>query len=70
MQLQERESGTLPGYLTVAEAAKLLGITAGALYSRLYRSNLPAIKAGCTLLLPHDTVMRLFNETRRYEYSR
>lgn len=70
MQIQERENGTLPGYLTVAEAAKLLGITAGAVYSRLYRSNLPAIKAGRTLLLPHDTVMRLYAETRHYEHSR
>ena len=67
MEIQERPVGdAVPGYRTIAETARLLGISVGATYSRLYRSRLPVIKAGRTLLLPVDTVMRLFNETREY----
>ncbi len=70
MKIQERESGRLPGYMTVREAAKALGISAGALYNRLYRTDLPVIKAGRTLLLPDSTVMSLYAMTRHYATSR
>jgi excisionase family DNA binding protein len=69
MQVQERPEGstTLPGYHTVREAAKLLGISADALYSRIYRTpDIEVIKVGRTLLLSDTAVMRLFAETRIY----
>jgi excisionase family DNA binding protein len=61
-------STTVPGYHTVKEAAKLLGISAGALYSRIYRMEIPVIKAGRTLLLSDEVVMQLYAETRHYHY--
>jgi hypothetical protein len=70
MQVQEPAEGstTLPGYHTIHEASKLLGVSAAALYSRIYRSNVPVIKVGRTLLLSDETVMRLFAETQPYQY--
>ncbi len=70
MRVQERPEGstTLPGYLPVSEAARLLNVSAAALYSRIYRSDLPVIKVGRTLLLSDETVMKLYSTVRPYQY--
>lgn len=68
MQVKEPTEGAthVPGFMTVAEAARMLGVSVGALYSRLYRGSYPVVKAGRTILLSDETVMKLYSETRHY----
>jgi hypothetical protein len=69
MRVKESAEGNtmLPGWFTVAQTAKLLGISVDACYSRIYRTpDIEVIKVGRTLLLSDTAVMRLFAETRIY----
>lgn len=60
---------SVPGYLSIAEAARILGKTPGALYMILYRNKqrYRTVRAGNAILIPNDVMMRLFNEQQAME---
>lgn len=62
------DATSVPGYMTVAQCAKLLGLTAAGLYSRIRRGNIPVTRAGRTLLLSDEQILKLFASTRNYQY--
>jgi hypothetical protein len=51
------------GYLSIQEAARILGKSPGALYMVLYRNKrrYRTVRAGNAILIPNDTMLALFN---------
>jgi excisionase family DNA binding protein len=72
MRVREQDANTsvLPGWHTVKDVAKILNVSAGAIYNRIYRGDYEVVRAGRTLLLSDETVMKLYATTRHYETSR
>lgn len=52
----------IAGYVTIAEAARILHKTAASLYMVIYRNRdgYRTVRAGNTILIPNDTMLQLF----------
>ena len=48
----------IPGYITVDQAARLLGLSARRVYEFIERERLPAVRAGQNILLPLEAVQQ------------
>lgn len=48
--------------VTVAEAARLLGVTKGFVYSAIKRGLVPAVKLGRRVLIPRSRLRQLVND--------
>ena len=59
----------VPGYLSIVEAARLLGKSPGALYMVLYRNKrrYRTVRAGNAILIPNDTMLALFSQQQEME---
>jgi predicted transcriptional regulator of viral defense system len=61
----------VPGVLTITDAAKVLGITAGALRKRLERGRkqgrFRTVRIGGLCVIPADTMIQLFAQQQEME---
>lgn len=59
-------TATIPGFITVIEAAKILRTTPGALRKRIERGQekgmYRTVKAGRTILIPNEVMLELFQQ--------
>ena len=62
-------TATIPGFITVIEAAKILRTTPGALRKRIERGQekgkYRTVKAGRTILIPNEVMLALFEEQQQ-----
>jgi hypothetical protein len=69
MQASPTPEAGVPGYLSIVEAARILGKSPGALYMVLYRNKrrYRTVRAGNAILIPNDTMLALFSEVHEME---
>src|SRR5712691_7969028 len=52
----ENERPTIPGYVTIKEAAKILGVSANRVYTYVEEGRLPSAQAAHVIMIPLETL--------------
>src|SRR5258708_39725377 len=52
----ENDRPTIPGYVTIKEAAKMLGISANRVYTYVEEGRLPSAKAAHVIMIPLEAL--------------